>query len=1133
MSLFIWWKLDGNGNDSSGNGNNGTITNATSTTTAKIGTAYFFNNNDARVVTSGDLDLRGDLTFSAWVYPTDLTTTTEDSSTIRGIVSNLNHPSTSGFSMFINASKLYVHVGFTDGTRADAFVGATVFQANRWYHVSMVYADSTRRLTTYIDGVQESTVALAKQPRFLPQRVIAGQWAFSYINNYEFIGNIDDVRVYDEALSAREVEELSRAKVLHYSFDDPSEIGTNNLIGTTPLSVGVYAYASGPVSTANIPDENLGPRTVSRFTITQAVNSARANIIAPVTANKTYTFSFMIKYNGTVTGSPTLFNDASKGSPEASGSNTLANVTNTFTYVSNGWYRARYTFTVTATPTGNAMLTHGITTSTTSAYIGETFDTYNYQLEESANATPFTATIRNGVIRDVSGYSNNTSVPAASAPLYTSSSKIGPGAMLFNGAASQHLNLTEISSMPFNTGITFSVWAYPTASSNWARFVDFGSGAPSNNILFTRVGSTTTLALYSHNVTTESVISAADAMQNNVWQHFAFTIASNGAAKIYKNGSVIASGTLNVPNLVTRTNMYIGRSNWVADSYYDGSMDDIRLYTTALSDGDILTLYSNRASVDSLGNVHATEFDQVDEPKFSSQYNSVNLVENGSGQLGTNYNFTGSGTSVTYSTADSYDGDGKSFTRAGSATIISNEFIKVSRYNTYRLVGALRSIGAGGLSYTFFGLACYDKDKNFIEHVMSAHYSNTRTTLAQTLNNGDTVVTLSSAANWVVGTAGTSEYNKVFAVYNNSNYPVYTYSRINFNYLTVSGNTITLQSAWSGGTIAAGTPVANSYNGSGYNYLYINSSLPSSWTLATNTITNYATTGSETAFRYGTEFVRILFLTNYAQGATFETRFDAIQLYNISTFQPYRSPQGPMSTGVFEAMEMSEVGVYDNLQAYYPFDGNANDLSGNSYNGTVEVATLTSGVRGGAYNFTAGSLITANNALTGVFTNQRFSWGCWFMRTATNGISQRLLMSGNNFLELSSTSGSKVAFTLQGTNGVYETALSLTTVANNTWYHAFGTYAEGTARIYINGALEATLSKADFGNSGTTLLIGNWSNKAQDFLGKIDEVRVYSRALSAEEVAILYDSTRPASTVPVRMTGQDIFTAGEFNETEI
>jgi hypothetical protein len=81
-----------------------------------------------------------------------------------------------------------------------------------------------------------------------------------------------------------------------------------------------------------------------------------------------------------------------------------------------------------------------------------------------------------------------------------------------------------------------------------------------------------------------------------------------------------------------------------------------------------------------------------------------------------------------------------------------------------------------------------------------------------------------------------------------------------------------------------------------------------------------------------------------------------------------------------------------------------------------------------------------------------------------------------------------------------------TPIANDVWYHAAATYDGSTWRLYLNGALEATLAvnapvRSDsiqhFG-LGTTL---NSSGVASGFLaGALDEVRVWSRALSQSEI---------------------------------
>ncbi|MFC1858654.1 LamG domain-containing protein, partial [Thermodesulfobacteriota bacterium] len=59
-----------------------------------------------------------------------------------------------------------------------------------------------------------------------------------------------------------------------------------------------------------------------------------------------------------------------------------------------------------------------------------------------------------------------------------------------------------------------------------------------------------------------------------------------GNAKIYKNGSLIESGTTAVPNNITRVKNYIGKSNW-PDAYYAGRIDEVRIWNTARSEADI------------------------------------------------------------------------------------------------------------------------------------------------------------------------------------------------------------------------------------------------------------------------------------------------------------------------------------------------------------------------------------------------------------------------------------------------------------------------------------------------------------------------------------------------------------------
>ena len=146
-----------------------------------------------------------------------------------------------------------------------------------------------------------------------------------------------------------------------------------------------------------------------------------------------------------------------------------------------------------------------------------------------------------------------------------------------------------------NDGFTVSLWAYPTAVKNWARFIDFGNGSASNNILLARMGTTNDLVFEVYNGgSSGGRTTAAGAIELNKWQHYTVTVNKNGAAVLYKNGQAVATGTTGTALNVYRAINYIGRSNWTADAYYQGSMDEIRLYNYSLTSAEVQAVYQNR-----------------------------------------------------------------------------------------------------------------------------------------------------------------------------------------------------------------------------------------------------------------------------------------------------------------------------------------------------------------------------------------------------------------------------------------------------------------------------------------------------------------------------------------------------------
>ena len=162
----------------------------------------------------------------------------------------------------------------------------------------------------------------------------------------------------------------------------------NYVPGTYGYSL--YAYASGPVDTVVLNEKNQST-TVKRYTITNAINTARAAIFpSGLTTGVAYTFSFKWRYNGSTTASPSVGINASKGNPEGGANNNsfTSEIGNTVN-IGNGWYLSTYTFIFSSVPTGKCMLTFGIITGSTAGYVGETFDIYEAQFEIKNHRTQY------------------------------------------------------------------------------------------------------------------------------------------------------------------------------------------------------------------------------------------------------------------------------------------------------------------------------------------------------------------------------------------------------------------------------------------------------------------------------------------------------------------------------------------------------------------------------------------------------------------------------------------------------------------------------------------------------------------------------------------------------------------------
>ncbi len=203
------------------------------------------------------------------------------------------------------------------------------------------------------------------------------------------------------------------------------------------------------------------------------------------------------------------------------------------------------------------------------------------------------------------------------------------------------------------------------------------------------------------------------------------------------------------------------------------------------------------------------------------------------------------------------------------------------------------------------------------------------------------------------------------------------------------------------------------------------------------------------------------------------------------------------------------------LVAYYPFNGNANDVSGNGHNGTVNGAALTAdrfGSANSAYYFNGlSSEILVPETLFGP-TNQFWTlslwvtcdsgfyspWGDVYRKSSLNGEVTINVLAGRVMFGIKTASQATFSVTAP--------------VRTNSAMHVVGVYRKGQSiSLYIDGVLQGSVpvSNEDLWVSGFPLTssLGSYHYTPGPYAwfgGTIDDFRVYTRALSASEVQQLY-----------------------------
>ena len=592
--------------DASGSGNVGTVQNATRSASGRFGGALSFNGSNASVLVpdAASLRLTAGMSLEAWVNPTVVTNW-------RTVILK-EAPGTLSYALYAGTSSNAGPDGeLVIGSAAPVATSSTRLTLNTWSHLALTYNGSTLRL--YVNGAQVGSVAAtgsimtSSGALRIGGNSIWGEW---------FSGLIDEVRIYNRALSTSEIQTDMTTPISAPAADtSPPSVSVTAPAGgaTVSGSVSVSASAADDVGVAGVQfrldgaslgaEDTSAPYGVSWDTSAVGNGAHVLTAVARDAAGNTTTstsVSVTVSNTGADTSPPSVSVTAPAGGATVSGSVSVSASAADDVGVAGVQFRldgaslgaedtsAPYGVSWDTSAVGNgahvltAVARDAAGNTTTSTSVSVTVSNTGgppgaglvaaYGFNEAVGST----------VGDASGSGNVGTVQNATR---SASGRFG-GALSFNGSNASVL-VPDAASLRLTAGMSLEAWVNPTVVTNW------------RTVILKEAPGTLSYALYAGTSSNagpdgELVIGSAAPVATsstrltlNTWSHLALTY--NGSTlRLYVNGaqvgSVAATGSIMTSSGALRIG---GNSIW--GEWFSGLIDEVRIYNRALSTSEIQT----------------------------------------------------------------------------------------------------------------------------------------------------------------------------------------------------------------------------------------------------------------------------------------------------------------------------------------------------------------------------------------------------------------------------------------------------------------------------------------------------------------------------------------------------------------
>lgn len=477
---------------------------------------------------------------------------------------------------------------------------------DEWIHICVVYDKDALKLFSYFNGqlyattnITAFTEAVVRDIYINYAHIYAGNGPACAIPYY-----CNDLRVYDHALSAKEIKELSKGLVAHYTLGGR---GCDNILTNSTGYNGTTDW-SGLISVAT---ENDSPYFITKRTDTTSTSrtfithSTITSLVSSWVAGDKFTISgyYRVPSSETYQVNANLFIRwvLSNGN----NSDTNFYTPNTSAVIKDKWVRFETTLAVPANYEGG---TANFYLSAFSQGLSTVHWKY-IKLEKGSKATPWMPNssdteynamgYNDTTVYDSSGYIHNGSILGA----LTSSSDSARYSVSIKFSNNSHIYFT-VPTTGYANSYTFAWWGN---TSNYTGHMMWGF-SDGNRLNLFMANSGNNFYLNTGDGANNPFGTVKPSVYRNAWHHFVIT-GDGSVSKLYIDGEYKADAT--TYRALTGTTIYMNGWNNSATYNFDGSLSDFRIYATCLSADDIKELYQVGASIDRSGNMYAYELTEV------------------------------------------------------------------------------------------------------------------------------------------------------------------------------------------------------------------------------------------------------------------------------------------------------------------------------------------------------------------------------------------------------------------------------------------------------------------------------------------------------------------------------------------